>query len=112
MQLYSRFLKFMFSCTKNNLLCLLLKVAINGSNSIICRNINHICTRYNIDKYDVLNTENSVHSFRLYSEPTDDSNDSIIVNSIRNSISYRDDFARGSEDYKNIDCIIKYLCEH
>ena len=53
-QLHSRFLKFVSSCPKNYLSCLLFKLASNGSNSTMCKNINHICNLYDIAKYDVV----------------------------------------------------------
>jgi hypothetical protein len=103
-QLHKRVLRFVKSCLESKGLCkLTMLMALNGSGSVTCKNINLICNLYNIDKY-------SDHMSRLgskceISEPT--STGGII----RSFIFFRDSLPYGSEDYNNINEIITLLCE-
>ena len=103
-QLHKRVLRFVNSCLKSNNLCkLMMSIAINGSNSVTCRNINLICNLYNIDKYSYCLFQ--LNSICEIAEPSSKGG------TIRSLLIYRDSLPHASEDYHNISEIITMLCE-
>ena len=68
-QLHKRELKFVISCFKSNNLCkYMMSRAIDGSGSVMCRNINYIYNKYNIDKY--IHTTSQLNSICELAEPS------------------------------------------
>ena len=56
-QIHKRFLKFFSLClnSENNVLQICSRLVINGSNSVMCKNLNHILSKYNFlqSTYDI-----------------------------------------------------------
>ena len=104
-QLHKRLLKFVKSCLKGSELCsLAVKLAVNGSNSIMCRNINFICETYGLNKFQLE---------KMYIVPVHDVdiNNDAKIERIREFLAFRDTFPHGSADYNNLMCILSHLCE-
>ena len=110
-QLYKRTVKFLVSCSENELPALGPKLAINGSNSTMCQNINFICKKYNCDKYDLLQCRLLMGSHICVTDGNDNTT-AQVSGTIREVMLYRDTFAMDSEDYDNLNSVITYLCEN
>jgi len=106
-QLFKRLFKFVKSCIiSNNANCkLAVNLALNGSNSVICRNINFICEKYNLDKCFL-----DIVSLGVYTE-NDDELVKEKANTIRDYLLLRNSFHSDSEDFSNLSAIINSLCE-
>lgn len=103
-QLHKRVLRFVISCFKSNNLCkYMMSRAIDGSGSVMCRNINYICNKYNIDKYS--HNTSQLNSICELTEP------SPTGATIRSFLMYRNSLPYDSDDYHNISEIITRLCE-
>ena len=106
-QLHKRMLKFVKSCLKGNALCTLaIKLALDGSHSIMCRNINFVCEEYGLNKLKF--------DKQMYTNVSFDSQDNLLdmkVGSILDFISFRDTLTLNSSDYSNLNEIIAHLCE-
>ena len=81
----------------------MISLAINGSGSVMCRNINYICDKYNMDKYNLCDSH--LGSICKMCEPTESGQ------AVRCFLLYRNSLAYGSEDYNNISEIIRVFCE-
>ena len=101
-------LKFIKSGLKGNILCALaIKLALDGSNSIMCRNINFVCEEYGLNKFKF--------DQQMYTNLSFDSQDNMLdtkVGSILDFIAFRDTLTINSSDYININEIIVDLCEN
>ncbi len=105
-QLHKRLLKFVKSCIKSNELCsLAVKLAVNGSNSVMCRNINFICETYGLNKFELekMYISVTVHDVDIDSDAK--------IERIREFLVFRDTFPIGSDDFNNLTCIFGHLCE-
>ena len=101
-QLHKRMVKFWLLCSSRRISLMALKIAINGSDSVMCQNINLICYEYSLCKYDLLNQ--NVYIVLPQQEHKG------IANVIRDFILYRDSVHH--HDDENIICIINYPCEN
>ena len=105
-QLHKRVLKFLKSCLKGNELCTLaVKLAVYGSNSVMCRNINYICEKYGLNKFELEKMNISVIDH--YTDVEDDAK----IECIRHFLAFRDTFPYCSVDFNNLTDIIGHLCE-
>ena len=103
-QLHRRFLKFVYTCSQENSLCkAALKLALTGSNSTMCKNINFICQMYNICKYRLTDGVLSIVSQHSQVDPS--------IYRIRDFILFRDSF-NSCVNYDHINCIVNFLCEN
>ena len=101
-QLHKRLLKFIFMCTNNSLSKLCVRLAINGSQSTMCYNINYICNMHSVCKYDLLKSPVRMRS--NYIECDD------VSGAIKDFLIMRDHI-RNPVDIININSILEYLCE-
>ena len=69
----------------------------------MCRNINFICHKYDIDKWNLSNV--SMNSIDLFEERD------VKVNAIREFVQFRDTLSWNTDDYANVTDIITSLCE-
>ena len=106
-QLYKRFIKFIKYCIigKNNVCNLAAKLALNGSNSAICRNINFVCEKYDLDKWYLERTP--LGSCTNNCDEPDDAK----ACTIREFLLLRNSVPFDSDDYVNLSDIISFLCE-
>ena len=105
-QLHKRLLKFVKSCIKSNELCsLAVKLAVNGSNSVMCRNINFICETYGLNKFELekMYISVTVHDVDIDSDSK--------IERIREFLVFWDTFPIGSDDFNNLTSILGHLCE-
>jgi len=103
-QLHKRVSRFVMSCSKSTNLCkYMMSLAIDGSGSVMCRNINYIYNMYNLDKYT--QDRSQLNSIRELAETSTN------CENIRSFLMYRDSLPPDSEDYRNITEIITSLCE-
>ena len=105
-QIFKRFITFINSCISGNSVCnLVVKLALHGSNSVICRNINFICEKYELDKCHL---EQAYISNCTYDS---DEPDYAKACTIREFLLFRNSVPLDSEDYGNLSHIISDLCE-
>ena len=105
-QIFKRFITFINSCINGNSVCnLAVKLALHGSNSVICRNINFICEKYSLDKWHL--EQASLNNCIYDGDESDDAK----ACSIREFLSFRNSVPFNSEDYVNLSTIISDLCE-
>ena len=91
-------LKFVNSCRQSDSLSkVMMSLALNGSDSVMCKNINFICEEYWIDKYNLCNS-----SFSSICKMTASGQ------AVRAFLLYRNSLV---EDYNNISEIIREICE-
>jgi len=94
-QLYKRVLKFVISCHKaDGLSKYMMSLALNGSNSVMCRSINFISDNYGIVKYNILNSK--LGAIPMMCEQTE------VGQSVRAFLLYRNSFTYNSDDYINV----------
>ena len=105
-QIFKRFITFINSCISGNSVCkLAVKLALHGSNSVICKNVNYICEKFDLDKWDL---ERASLSNCTYES---DEFDEAKASTIREFLLFRNSFSFDSEDYVNLSSIISDLCE-
>ena len=94
------------SCINGNSVCgLAASLALQGSNSVVCRNVNFICEKYELDKWQL--EQVSLNSFTVDSDGSDYDK----ACTIRDFLLLRSSFPFGSNDYENLSIIINELCE-
>ena len=105
-QVFKRFIPFINSCISGNSVCsLAAKLALHGSNSVVCRNINFICEKYDLDKWHL--EQSSLDSFTS----DRDGPDYAKACTIRDFLFFRSSVPFDSEDYENLSNIINEMCE-
>ena len=98
MQLHKRFIKFLISCMNGSSCAkLCATMVVNGSKSTSSNNLNFICEKYNINKYQL-----NIPMYVCVSNGDGDH--------IRDFLDYRDTLSRNTDDYENINDIITFLC--
>ena len=78
-------------------------LGLNGSDSVMCKNINFICEEYGIDKDNLCNS--SFSSICKICDKTASGQ------AVRAFLLYRKSLAFNSADYSNISEIIREICE-
>ena len=105
-QVFKRFIPFINSCINGNSVCSLASnLALHGSHSVVCRNINFICEKYELDKWQL--EQVSLNSFSV----DRDGSDYDKACTIRDFLILRSSVPFDSEDYVNLSTIINELCE-
>ena len=96
MQLHTRFLKFfhMTLSSKNDCISLCAKIALNGSGSIICQNLNLVSYIYSKDKYQIkishVNQIENIHRLYMNNIPHEDFVNTSVINDLLHMREYPD----------------------
>jgi hypothetical protein len=105
-QVFKRFISFINSCINGNSVCsLAASLALHGSSSVVCRNINFICEKYELDKWQLGHV--SLNNFTV----DRDGSDYDKACTIRDFLFLRSSVPFDSDDYANLSIIINELCE-